>query len=213
MADAPFDDEIIINDLIGFAVRGGDDGGIRFETRVTILPGNEKRTRLRTEVTGRWTVEPVAKSDAEFDAFYIFWMAREGMHRGFRFLDPRDNSVTGQVLISEVQGGETSVQLVKTYADAGNTHTRKITRPFGTVQVYLGGVPIEFSLDRTTGIVTFEEGGSPEGLPGPESPNLSLTADFSFHVPVRLDQDNPPIIEPTFNFPTFDAFDIVVVPE
>ena len=173
-------DEIRLPTKIEF----GAVGGPRFRTEVVVLgSGHEQRNAEWSATRARWDVAPGIQSDADLRAIIDFWYARQGRLRGFRFKDHTDFAVTGQVLIASVQGGETSVQLVRTYASGGRTHTRTITKPVaGTVQLYLDGSPIASSTDTATGIVTFS------ALPG-GSPSPVLSADFAYDVPVRFDTD------------------------
>jgi uncharacterized protein (TIGR02217 family) len=50
------------------------------------------------------------------------------------------------------------------------------------VTVYLDGVPIAATTDTSTGIVTITGGPPSSGV---------VTADFSFHLPMRFDTDRP----------------------
>lgn len=128
----------------------------------------------------RWDVAPGIQSPADLDAIIAFWYARRGRLRGFRFKDHTDFSVQDQTLIAAAVGGETSVQLVRSYANGGQAHTRTITKPVaGTVQLFLDTVPLGATVDSTSGIATFS----------PLPPGGVLTADFEFDVPVRFDTD------------------------
>jgi uncharacterized protein (TIGR02217 family) len=71
----------------------------------------------------------------------------------------------------------------------------------GSVLVAVGGVPASgFTLDATTGIITFSAGSIP-------APGLSVTAGFEFDVPVRFDTDTLAI-----NLAGFQAGDIPEIP-
>jgi uncharacterized protein (TIGR02217 family) len=72
---------------------------------------------------------------------------------------------------------------VKHYASGSQTWVRTITKPVaGTVRTALGGVeqPSGWSVDTTTGIVTFDTA---------PSSGVAITAGFEFDVPVRFDTD------------------------
>ncbi|MFQ5774204.1 MAG: DUF2460 domain-containing protein [Kiloniellaceae bacterium] len=173
-------DEVRLPTKIEFGALGGP----RFRTEVVLLgSGHEQRNAEWSAVRGRWDVAPGIQSQSDLSAIIAFWYARQGRLRGFRFKDHTDFAVKGQVLIAGVQGGETSVQLVRTYASGGQAYTRTITKPVaGTVQLFLDGQPIASSVDTATGVATFAPlaGGSPSPV---------LTADFEFDVPVRFDTD------------------------
>ena len=162
----------------------GAQGGPRFRTEVVVLgSGHEQRNAEWSVARGRWDIAPGIQSPSDLDSMITFWYARQGRLRGFRFKDHTDFAATGQVLIASVAGGETSAQLVRTYASGPQAHTRTITKPVaGTVQLYLDGAPIASGIDTATGIASFAAlpGGSPSGV---------LSADFEFDVPVRFDAD------------------------
>jgi uncharacterized protein (TIGR02217 family) len=163
----------------------GAIGGPRFRTEVVVMgSGHEQRNAEWSASRSRWDVAPGIQSDADLRAIIDFWYARQGRLRGFRFKDHTDYSVTGQILIASVAGGETSVQLVRDYASGGQTYRRTITKPVaGTVQLFLGAQPIASSVNTATGVVTFS------ALPG-GSPSPALSANFQFDVPVRFDTDS-----------------------
>ena len=174
-------DEVRLPTKIEFGARGGP----RFRTEVVVLgSGHEQRNAEWSATRAAWDVAPGIQSAADLDAIMAFWYARQGRLRGFRFKDHTDFSATGQVLIAAVAGGETSAQLVRAYANGGQTFSRTVTKPVaGSVQLYLDGTPLASSVDTATGIVSFA------ALPG-GSPQSVLTADFVFDVPVRFDTDN-----------------------
>ncbi|MFQ5466930.1 MAG: DUF2460 domain-containing protein, partial [Kiloniellaceae bacterium] len=154
---------------------------------------------------GRWNIAPGIQSDADLKAIIAFWYARQGRLRGFRFKDHTDFSVIGQVLNSAVVGGETSVQLVRTYQSGARMHTRTITKPVaGTAQLYLDGVPMAAMVDTTTGIATFAPlvAGSPVSV---------LSADFAYDVPVRFDADALEIRQVTHARDAVQALPIVEI--
>lgn len=81
-----------------------------------------------------------------------------------------------------------SSQLTKVYASGAYSWTRTITKPVaGTVKVAKAGVlqTSGFSVDTTTGIVTFTN--------APAS-GVAVTAGFEFDVPVRFDTDELPVV-------------------
>ncbi len=174
-------DEVRLPSKIEF----GAQGGPRFRTEVVVLgSGHEQRNAEWSATRAAWDVAPGIQSTADLDAMIAFWYARQGRLRGFRFKDHTDFSVTGQVLIAAVAGGETGVQLVRSYESGGRSFTREVTKPVaGSVQLFLDGVPLASSTDTATGMVSFA------ALPG-GSPQAVLSADFAFDVPVRFDTDN-----------------------
>ena len=147
--------------------------------------------------------------DDAFDAVLKFWEALEGpTHSGLArdwtdwnstaglmrdgdesqitMLDqPMKNTVTG-LLVGD--GSTTTFQLVKRYLSGSASHIRTIQKPqSGTLIVALDGVlqhttgsPIDYSVDYSTGIVTFT---------GPPAAGLAPTAGFAFYVPVAFTND------------------------
>jgi uncharacterized protein (TIGR02217 family) len=73
---------------------------------------------------------------------------------------------------------------VKSYADAGGSTERAITKPqAGTVTVSVEGVALDggaFTVDAATGVVT---------LAVPPAEGAEVRAGFRFDVPVRFDTD------------------------
>ena len=78
-------------------------------------------------------------------------------------------------------------QLTKTYGSAFNPWTRDIRKPVaGPVLIAVAGATqapgTAYSVDHTTGIVTFQPGHIP-------AVGQAITAGFEFNVPVRFDTD------------------------
>lgn len=195
-------DEIRLPTKIEFGARGGP----RFRTEVVVLgSGHEQRNADWSAARGRWDIAPGIQSEADLEAIIAFWYARRGRLRGFRFKDHTDFATAGQVLISEVAGGETSAQLVRDYTSGGQTYVRTITKPVaGSGQLYLDGTPIASSIDTTTGVATFAA--LPVG-----SPPAVLTADFEFDVPVRFDADNLEIRQVTHARDAIETLPIIEI--
>jgi uncharacterized protein (TIGR02217 family) len=166
--------------------------------------GPERRTEIvalasgREERNARW-----AHSRRRYDAGYgiktfdalsqviAFFEERRGMLHGFRWRDRLDHAsaAPGVVVTASDQtigigdGEATTFQLVKTYGGAFAPYVRPIVKPVaGSVRVAVDGVELEdgFSVDVTTGVVTFET---------PPGPGDAVTAGFLFDVPVRFDTD------------------------
>jgi len=91
-------------------------------------------------------------------------------------------------------GAQTAFQITKTYTVGAQTRTRVIHKPIsGTVLVAVGGVlqadPADYSIDETTGIITFVA-----------APTGEVTVGYEFYVPVRFETDSMP-----FNLEVFNA--------
>ncbi len=195
-------DEVRLPTKIEFGARGGP----RFRTEVVVLgSGHEQRNAQWSATRARWDVAPGIQSAADLDAIMAFWYARQGRLRGFRFKDHTDFSVTGQVLIAAVAGGETGGQLVRSYSSGGRTFSRSVTKPVaGSAQLYLDGAPMASSVDTATGLVSFA------ALPG-GSPAPVLTTDFAFDVPVRFDTDSLEIRQVTHARDAIETLPIVEI--
>jgi uncharacterized protein (TIGR02217 family) len=166
--------------------------------------GPERRTEIvalgsgREERNARW-----AYSRRRYDAGYgvktldalsavvAFFEERRGRLHGFRWRDRLDHAsaapgvaVTAFDQAIGTGDGETaSFQLAKTYGGAFSPYARPIVKPVsGNVRVAVDGVELDdgFSVDVTTGVVTFE---TPPGI------GDAVTAGFLFDVPVRFDTD------------------------
>lgn len=120
----------------------------------------------------------------------IFFEARGGRVFGFRFRDPVDwktcapaaqISATDQAL-GTGDGVTSGFQLQKHYTCGEVSFTRTILKPAeGSVVVAIDGdATSEFSVDWTTGVVTFDAAPAEGAV---------LTAGFEFDVPARFDTD------------------------
>jgi uncharacterized protein (TIGR02217 family) len=118
---------------------------------------------------------------------------------GFRYKDWMDfkscartgTPATTDSAIGTGTGSLATFQLVKTYTQGAYTRARKIVKPIAsTVLVAVAGttktVTTHYTLDATTGIVTFTGGNLPTA-------GQAVTAGFEFDVPCRFDSDDLPI--------------------
>jgi uncharacterized protein (TIGR02217 family) len=168
--------------------------------------GPQRRTDIvalgsgREERNARW-----AHSRRRYDAGYgvktydalsevvAFFEERRGMLYGFRWRDRLDHlsgasevTATDQV-IGAGDGATAAFQLVKTYGSIHAPYQRPIMKPVvGSVRVAVDGtekaVDTDFTIDTTTGIVTFLAGHIPAS-------GEAVSAGFLFDVPVRFDTD------------------------
>ena len=167
----------------------GSTGGPEFNTEVIILgSGYEKRNINWTYPRERWQIAYGVKTAEQLQTLRDFFYARQGRAIGFRFKNHDDYTATNQE-IGQGDGSTTQFQLIKTYTSNSNTFDRKITKPVdGTVSIYIDSVlkssPADYTLDTTTGIVTFTS--------APGSGEV-ITATFEFDIPVRFDTDYLPV--------------------
>lgn len=170
--------------------------------------GPERRTDVvalgsgREERNARW-----AHSRRRYDAGYsvktfdalsqvvAFFEERRGRLYGFRWRDRLDHSsaAPGAAVSATDQpigtgDAATSVfQIVKSYGSAYAPYQRTIAKPVaGSVRVAIDGSEAsaggEFTVDETTGLVSFLAGHVP-------AVGAAITAGFLFDVPVRFDTD------------------------
>lgn len=174
----------------------GARGGPRWNTNlVQLSSGAEQRNQLWVYPLHQWNVAAGIRSAADFALVRSFFIARRGRLRPFRFKDWADYtsaSAPGVAITSTDQvigTGSGPHQLVKLYADDVASFTRTITKPVaGTVKISVDGVEtlsggaFPWSVDTTTGLVTFT--GS-----GPTLPSGTIRAGFEFDVPARFNSD------------------------
>ena len=123
-----------------------------------------------------------------------FFEERRGRAYGFRWKDwadfkscaPSQSPAATDQTLGTGDGTDTTFQLIKTYGASYLPWPRTIAKPVsGTLRVAVNGGAqtegVDFSVDSTTGIVTFTAA-PPNGQ--------SVTAGFEFDVPVRFDTDS-----------------------
>lgn len=170
-------------------------GGPERRTEVVILgSGSEERNQRWANSRRRFNAGYGIKSLDNIHTLIVFFEERRGRLNGFRYKDfsdyrscaPLTTPANTDQVIGTGDGSEDEFQLVKKY---GTTYywTRTISKPVsGTVLVAVDGTPqvlgTDFTVDTTTGIVTF----LPGHIPGSST---SITAGFEFDVPVRFDTD------------------------
>jgi len=174
--------------------RGSRGGPERRTDIVTLASGHEQRNQRWADSRRRYNAGWGIKSLADLAAVVAFFEERRGRLHGFRWKDHADwssaaapdaaVSATDQA-IGTGDGGTTGFQLVKTYGGAFAPWTRDIVKPVaGTVVVAVDGAlqaaGVDYTLDETTGIVTFA---------APPAGGAVVTAGFAFDVPVRFDTD------------------------
>ena len=177
---------------VGIAL--GSTGGPRRQTEIVTLGSGDERRNLRWADSRRhFDAGSGVRSFADLAEVVAFFEARRGRLYGFRFKDPLDDRSCGfgtdptptDQSIGTGDGATTVFQLAKTY---GGSWVRQIVKPVaGTVRIAVVGTEnrlgSDFSIDTTTGLVTF----APAAVP---PVGAAVTAGFEFHVPVRFDADD-----------------------
>ena len=184
---------------------GATGGPVRRTDIVNLSNGREQRNQRWRDSRRVYDAGSGVKSLADLYAVLEFFEARGGQLYGFRFRDPLDwkscgpggtPSASDQV-IGTGNGATSAFHLVKTYADAGGSWVRRIAKPVtGTVLISVNAAvkpTASFSLDATTGTVTFAAGHIP-------TPGAIVRAGYAFDVPVRFDTDRLDV-----NLAHFDA--------
>ena len=193
------------------AISRGSSGGPERRTEiVTTASGHEERNTRWASSKRRFNAGFGVKSLNDIHEVVAFFEERRGRLYAFRWKDhadfkscvPQDVIAATDQIIGVGDGVTAAFQLVKRYGSGLRDHLRVITKPVaGSVVIAVNGAPTaNFTLDPTTGLVTFL-GGS---IPGAGE---QVTAGFAFDVPVRFDTDQLSI-----NLQNFSAGDIPEIP-
>ncbi|MFL9823430.1 TIGR02217 family protein [Rhodoplanes sp. SY1] len=192
----------------------GVTGGPRRRTEIaTLASGAEERNVLWADSRREYNAGYGIRSHDDLHAVLAFFEARLGQARAFRFRDWADyksgpplqaHAPTDQVLGTGT-GAQSVFQLVKVYASGPQSWTRVVKKPVaGTVRLAVGGAEkvlgSDFTVDTTTGVVTF----LPGRVPGA---GAAVTAGFQFDVPVRFATDFLSV-----NLSQFEAGEIPDIP-
>jgi uncharacterized protein (TIGR02217 family) len=196
------------------AVALGASGGPERRTEIVALgSGHEERNSRWADSRRRYNAGYGVHTLDDLHAVVAFFEERRGRLYGFRWRDRVDwkscapsaaPAATDQA-IGTGDGVTAAFQLATTYGGAHAAYARAIRKPVaGTVLVAVAGVPkaegVDWTLDATTGLVTFLPGAIPAAA-------AAITAGFEFDVPVRFDSDRLEV-----NLATFAAGDIPAIP-
>jgi uncharacterized protein (TIGR02217 family) len=183
-------------------------GPVRRTEIVTLGSGYEERNAVWAGSRRSFDVGSGMRTLDDLNSVIGFFEARRGRLYGFRFSDFTDNKSCApggtptplDQVIATGDGTATAFQLTKTYASGAGSWTRAIQKPVGgSVRVAVaGGESHAFTVDTTTGIVTFDSAPA-EGA--------AITAGYLFDTPVRFDSDSLSI-----NLASFAAGEIPSVP-
>lgn len=195
-------------------------GGAGFSTTVINFPfsGKEQRNKNRSIARMRWTVAIPADDHDAIYTVQTFYRARAGRWQGFRFKDFSDfKSSAPQTALTPLDqtigtgdGVTKAFQLKKTYTSGAVSQVRTITKPVaGTVRVAVNGSevvnsgsPAAWTVDTTTGIVTFAVA---------PTAGHAVQAGFEFDIPVRFDSDEQQISLLDKNLADWPSLDIVEI--
>ena len=181
----PFDDV-----LYPFALGTGASVAPEFSTSIAVTAsGHERRNSLWSDARLHFDVGPGIRSETELAELIAFFRARRGPARGFRLMDPFDNSTNGisnmptmlDQLIGIGDGARADFQLVKNYGSGAEPQVRAITRPRAdTLVVSIAGV-------GTTAWTLGDKGML--RLSTAPAAGAQIRAGFRFDVPVRFAED------------------------
>lgn len=171
---------------IALGARGGPE---RRTDIVMLAGGGEHRNGRWAHSRRRYNAGYGVKSRADMQVVLAFFEERRGRLHGFLWRDGMDHSSGGAVpgpddqLIGTGDGTKTAFQLTKRYGADFDPYLRPIRKPIeDTFRVSVAGDELAdgWSLDETTGVITFAE--------APEA-EAEVKAGFLFDVPVRFDTD------------------------
>jgi uncharacterized protein (TIGR02217 family) len=171
-------------------------GGPERKTDIVVLgSGREERNARWANSRRRYDAGYGIKNFEALSTVVAFFEERRGMLYGFRWRDRLDqvSAIAGAGItpldqpIGTGDGATATCQLGKIYGSAFAPYRRAIVKPVaGSVRVAVAGTEAAegtaFTVDATTGIVTFLAGHLP-------ALGAAITAGFQFDVPVRFDTD------------------------
>ena len=162
---------------------------------VVLGSGAEERNARWAHSRRRYDAGYGVKTYESLSQAVAFFEERRGRLYGFRWRDRLDNSSAApDVAVSATDqaigvgdGATATFALAKTYGSLYSPYQRPIAKPVaGSVKVAVGGGEVAegtaFTVDNTTGLVTFLSGHIPAS-------GAAVTAGFLFDVPVRFDTD------------------------
>ncbi len=191
---------------------GVSGGPVRRTDIVNLSNGRESRNQRWRNARRSYDAGSGIRSVADLYEVLAFFEARRGELYGFRFRDsvdfkscpPGETPASTDQRIGTGDGVTAGFQLLKTYADAGGSFTRRIDKPAeGSVMVSVEGVKLEaadISVDHATGTVLFRAGRVPPA-------GAAIRAGFEFDVPVRFAIDRIDV-----NLTAFEAGRIPSIP-
>ncbi len=164
--------EVRINDGL---IIYGTEGGAEYSTDiVTLNSGFEQRNQNWVNGRGNWNLGDRVVQQPEADTLNAFFRARKGKAIGFRFKDWLDYKDGGNGKLATanatntpsnlgVGNGYATYQMYKVYQSGTGYDYRKIAKPVAGTSVIkrngnvvtAGGGAGQYSLDTTTGLVTF----------------------------------------------------------
>jgi len=154
---------------------------------VRVDSGYEQRNEPWAQDLGSWDVGSFVTTNAEMATVLAFYNSVRGRLVAWRFHDPKDYQALDQ-LLGTGDGVQTTYQLTKTYGTDASAYTKIIRKPVvGTSRITVAGVlQVEgtaYTLDTTTGVITFLAGHIPAA-------GQAVRWSGEFDKPARFDVDH-----------------------
>lgn len=170
----------------------------RFSTDVVVVDsGAESANQKWSQALHTFTLPEVVRTMDIYQAVLDHWMVMAGPAYTFPFRNPMDFSSSaisgparaGTITPTDQQigignGSRLNYQIIKNYQRGPYIHSRKIYLPVvSSVRVALDGVELlsGFSVDRTTGIITFS---------APPANGVTVSCGYLYDVCVRFESDD-----------------------
>lgn len=145
------------------------------------ISGREIRRADRDHAKQKYLLKNCRLSRPQFEQFNSFFLARKGQNFAFRFRDPADYQANRQ-LIATGDNVTKEFPLFKLYDDPVAPYCRRITKPaINSVAIYVDNQAAEAEINYDYGVVIFQT---------PLRYGQTLTAEFTFDVPVRFGSDS-----------------------
>ena len=174
----------------------GSAGGPEWSTTVVqIKSGRTVRNQNWTYPLHRYNVATGIKSEDDYETLLDFFNAVAGRASGFRYKDWRDykscsigdTPANDDQTIGTGDGAEDDYQIIKTYTAGALSNQRIISKPInGTLVVAVAGTAktetTHYTVDYTTGIITFTAGNVP-------TTGQAVTCGYEFDTPCEFGID------------------------
>ena len=131
----------------------GSEGGPEWQTDVVVVnSGHEFRNQNWADPLYRYNARHGVRTKADLDSVKDFFIARQGMSRGFRYKDWVDYQASSEAMAST---GGPSWQAQRTYTSGTQSYIRNLTKPTSTGSITRnGGNYTNYTMSTQTGIAT-----------------------------------------------------------
>jgi uncharacterized protein (TIGR02217 family) len=175
-----FADVILKNQWVEGGIKGRS---VRKNQRVTSASGIEAINIVQDKTRREYDIGIAPLRRATWQQLEALFEVTEGGAYGFLLQDPKDSTaaITEGVVAGPITGSPGWFQMFKRYTEpvSGRYKDRKITRPYGPLQVLVSGVSHTYTVDTTNGRINVA------GVTDPST----ITWSGSFYVPVHFLND------------------------